>query len=79
MAELAPLPPPIETVAVYRDLPDSLRHPCEEPVWAPDDIVTDVDLLGLLNRYRLADACNAAKLEAIDRIYRMGEHQASTG
>ncbi|HVJ31991.1 MAG TPA: hypothetical protein VND94_02655 [Terriglobia bacterium] len=76
---MAPLPPVIETVAVYRELPDSLLHPCEEPAWSPGDIATDVDLLGLLNRYRLANACNMAKIEAIDRIYRMSGRQSPKG
>lgn len=74
--ELPRLPPPVETVTIYRDLPDSLRRPCDEPLWSPADIVTDVDLVGLLNQYRLANACNAAKLKAIDRIYRWNETRA---
>lgn len=76
---MVPLPPVIETVAVYRELPDSLLHPCDEPAWSPRDIVTDVDLLGLLNRYRLANTCNAAKIEAIGRIYRMSGRQSPMG
>jgi len=68
-AELPPLPPVIETVAVYRALPDSLRHPCDEPTWVAADITTDVDLLGLLNQYRQSNACNVAKIRAIDQIY----------
>jgi hypothetical protein len=75
-AELQPLPPVIETVAVYRALPDSLRHPCDEPAWVAADITTDVDLLGLLNQYRLSNACNAAKIMAIDQIY--GHAETST-
>jgi hypothetical protein len=47
-----------------------LRRPCDDPQWDPADIVTDVDLLGLLNQYRLSDSCNAAKIKAIDHIYR---------
>ncbi len=66
---LQPLPPVIRTVAVYHALPDSLRRPCDDPAWAPAEIATDVDLLGLLNQYRLSNACNAAKIRAIDRIY----------
>ena len=70
--DLQPIPPVIKTVAVYRDLPDSLRQPCDEPVWSPGDIVTDIDLLGLLNQYRLSNSCNAGKIKAIDRIYAAG-------
>lgn len=69
-ASLQPLSPVIETVAVYRDLPDSLLHPCDEPIWSPSEITTDVDLLGLLNKYRSVNACNAGKIDAIDTIYR---------
>jgi hypothetical protein len=67
---LPPLPPQIETVAVYRELPADLLHPCDEPAWSPSEIRTDVDLMGLLSRYRLANACNIEKLKAIRRIYR---------
>ena len=69
---LTPLPPVIETVAVYRDLPSELRRPCDEPRWDPAEIVTDVDLLGLLSRYRSAYVCTAAKILAIDRLYAVG-------
>jgi len=64
-----PIPPVIETVAVYRDLPVELRRPCNEPLWDPRDIVTDVDLVGLLSRYRVAYVCTAAKIIAIDHLY----------
>jgi hypothetical protein len=77
-ASLPPLPPPIETVAVYRDLPDSLLRPCDEPVWQPAEIRTDVDLMGLLSQYRLANACNTAKLKAIGRIYHAPPHDAGS-
>ncbi|HWU01074.1 MAG TPA: hypothetical protein VN229_25770 [Terriglobales bacterium] len=73
-ASLPPLPPQIETVAVYRDLPDSLLRPCDEPVWQVAEIRTDVDLMRLLSQYRLANACNSAKLKAIGRIYRGHPH-----
>lgn len=67
---LQPLPPVIKTVAVYRDLPESLRTPCDEPQWTPAEIRTDVDLMGLLAQYRQANGCNAGKIKTIDRLYR---------
>ena len=78
-ASLPTLPPQIETVAVYRELPDSLLRPCDEPAWQPAEIRTDVDLMGLLSRYRLANACNTAKLKAIGRIYRSHPHGIDSG
>ena len=77
-ASLPPLPPQIETVAVYRELPDSLLRPCDEPVWQPSEIRTDIDLVGLLSQYRLANACNTAKLKAIERVYRTDPHHVDS-
>ena len=66
----APIPTAIETVTVYRDLPDSLLAPCAKPRWSPAEIETDVDLLGLAAR--LADALDrcAGQVEAIRGVYR---------
>lgn len=74
---LQPLPPVIKTVTVYRDLPDSLRRPCDDPQWTPADIKTDVDLMGLLSQYKAAYECNAGKIKAIDNIYRGKNESAS--
>ena len=66
----APLPPPVETVTVYRDLPDSLLAPCAKPNWNPAEIETDVDLLGLTARMQDAlDRC-AGQVEGIRAVYR---------
>ena len=66
----APIPPAIETVTVYRDLPDTLLAPCAKPAWTAAEIETDVDLLGLTAR--LADALDrcADQLEGIRAVYR---------
>ena len=66
----APIPPAIETVTVYRDLPDALLAPCDKPRWDPEDITTDVDLLGLTARMTDAlDRC-ADRVDSIREIYR---------
>jgi hypothetical protein len=66
----APIPPAIETVTVYRDLPDSLLAPCVKPAWNPAEIETDVDLLGLTARMSAAlDRC-ADQLDGIRDVYR---------
>ena len=66
----APIPPSVETVTVYRDLPDGLLAPCAKPHWTPAEIETDVDLLGLTAR--MADALDrcADQLDAIRAVYR---------
>lgn len=66
----APLPPPVETVTVYRDLPDSLLAPCVKPRWDPAEIETDVDLLGLTARMSAALESCADQVEAIRAVYR---------
>ena len=66
----APIPPAIETVTVYRDLPDSLLAPCTKPSWNPAEIETDVDLLGLTVRISNAlDRC-ADQVDGIRAVYR---------
>lgn len=66
----APIPPAIETVTVYRDLPDTLLAPCAKPQWNPAEIETDIDLLGLTARIDNAlDRC-ADQLDAIRAVYR---------
>jgi hypothetical protein len=66
----APIPPAVETVTVYRDLPDALLAPCAKPHWNPAKIETDIDLLGLTAR--MSDALNrcADQLDAIRAVYR---------
>ena len=66
----APIPPAIETVTVYRALPDTLLASCAKPRWNPAEIETDVDLLGLTARLRDAlDRC-ADQVDAIRVLYR---------
>jgi hypothetical protein len=66
----APIPPAIETVTVYRDLPDTLLAPCAKPQWNPAEIETDVDLLGLTARISDAlDRC-ADQVDGIRAVYR---------
>ena len=68
--QAAPIPPAVETVTVYRDLPDALLAPCAKPQWIPAEIETDVDLLGLTARIRDAlDRC-AGQVDAIRAVYR---------
>lgn len=68
----APIPPAVETVTVYRDLPDALLAPCAKPHWNPVEIETDIDLLGLTARIQDAlDRC-ADQLDAIRAVYREG-------
>jgi hypothetical protein len=70
----ASIPPAIETVTVYRDLPDSLLAPCSKPIWDPAEIETDVDLLGLTARISGAlDRC-ADQVDAIRAVYDKGVH-----
>ena len=65
----APIPPAVETVTVYRALPDALLAPCAKPVWNAAEIETDVDLLGLAARMSDAlDRC-ADQVEGIRAIY----------
>jgi hypothetical protein len=74
----APIPPAIETVTVYRDLPDTLLMPCEKPRWDPAEILTDVDLLGLTARLNDAlDRC-ADQVDGIRSVYRKAGAPAST-
>ena len=66
----APIPPAVETVTVYRDLPDTLLTPCAKPRWDPAEIETDVDLLGLTARMSDAlDRC-AEQVDGIRAVYR---------
>ena len=66
----APVPPAVETVTVYRALPDGLLAPCEKPRWDPAEIQTDVDLMGLTARIGSAlDRC-ADQVDGIRKIYR---------
>jgi hypothetical protein len=70
----APIPPAIETVTVYRDLPDTLLSPCGKPRWDPAEIATDVDLLGLTARMSDAlDRC-ADQVDGIRAVYRLPVH-----
>ena len=65
----APIPLTVETVTVYRDLPDALLAPCAKPHWNPAEIETDIDLLGLTARIQDAlDRC-ADQLDAIRAVY----------
>jgi len=65
----APIPPAVETVIIYRELPDTLLAPCTKPVWTPAEIETDVDLLGLTARVSAAlDRC-ADQVDGIRAIY----------
>ena len=67
----APIPPTIETVTVYRGLPDALLTPCDKPFWDPAEIETDIDLLGLTARMTDAlDRC-ADQVNSIREIYRL--------
>lgn len=66
----APIPPAVETVTIYRDLPDSLLAPCAKPDWHPAEIETDVDLLGLTARLQAAlDRC-AEQVDGIRAVHR---------
>ena len=66
----APIPSAVETVTVYRDLPDALLAPCARPQVNAVEIETDVDLLGLAARMSAAlDRC-ADQVDAIRAIYR---------
>lgn len=66
----APIPPAVETVTIYRDLPDALLAPCGKPHWQPAEIRTDVDLLGLTARMAAAlDRC-ADQVDGIRQVYR---------
>jgi len=68
----APIPAAVETVTVYRDLPDTLLAPCAKPHWDPAEIETDVDLLGLTARMSDAlDRC-ADQVDGIRTVYRLG-------
>ena len=65
----AAIPPAIETVTVYRDLPDTLLAACTKPHWNPAEIETDVDLLGLTARMSTAlDRC-ADQVDGIRAVY----------
>ena len=66
--QLAPLPPAVRTVTVYKPLDKSLTMPCDDPMWSPDDIQTDVDLMGLYRQQKATSDCNAGKLRAIDKL-----------
>ena len=66
----APIPPAVETVTVYRDLPDPLLAPCAKPHWNPTEIETDIDLLGLTARIQDALERCADQLDAIRAVYR---------
>jgi len=66
----APIPPAVETVTVYRDLPDALLAPCAKPRWDPAEIQTDVDLLGLTARMNAALQSCADQLDGIRAVYR---------
>lgn len=66
----APIPPAVETVTIYRDLPDTLLAPCAKPRWDPVAIETDIDLLGLTARIGDAlDRC-ADQVDSIRAVYR---------
>jgi hypothetical protein len=70
----APIPPAIETITVYRDLPEMLLAPCMKPEWDPAEIETDIDLLGLTARMTDAlDRC-ADQVDGIRAVYRMSVH-----
>ena len=70
----APVPPAVETVTVYRELPDSLLAPCAKPSWTPAEIETDIDLLGLTARFSDAlDRC-AGQVDGIRAVYRQAVH-----
>ena len=66
----APVPPAVETVPVYRDLPDALLAPCAKPHWDPAEIRTDVDLLGLTARMNAALESCADQVDSIRKVYR---------
>ena len=70
----APIPPALETVTVYRDLPATLLAPCVKPQWIPAEIETDVDLLGLTARMSDALARCADQVDGIREIYRRPAH-----
>ena len=65
----APIPPAIETVTVYRDLPETLLAPCVKPRWNPAAIETDVDLLGLTARISDALERCADQVDGIRAVY----------
>ena len=70
----APIPLAVETVTVYRDLPDALLAPCAKPSWDPAEIATDIDLLGLTARISDAlDRC-ADQVDGIREVYRLPVH-----
>ena len=66
----ASIPPAVEAVTVYRDLPDALLAPCAKPHWNPTEIETDIDLLGLTARMEDALERCADQLDAIRAVYR---------
>lgn len=74
--QLAPLPPVIRTVTVYRALDKSLTTPCEEPMEDPASIQTDVDLMGSRMQWMTTSDCNARKLKAIDKLQGTGAKAA---
>ena len=63
--ELQPIPPEVIEVPVYRELPAGSTDPCPEPHGVADEVVTDVDLTGLLAQWIVTARCNARKLKAI--------------
>jgi hypothetical protein len=65
----APIPPAVETVTVYRDLPEPLLAPCTRPQWNAAEIETDVDLLGLTARVSDALERCADQVDAIRAVY----------
>jgi hypothetical protein len=74
----APIPPAVETVTVYRELPDTLLAPCQKVPVRPEVVTTDVDLMGLLNRALDAlDRC-ADQVDAIRNVYRSADRADQT-
>jgi hypothetical protein len=65
----APIPPATRTVAVYRDLPETLTARCRRPQWDDAEIQTDVDLLGLANRINAALQDCAEQIDGIRQAY----------
>jgi hypothetical protein len=63
--KLAPIPPVVVKVPVTPELPADATTPCAVPQVDAADIVTDVDLAGLVARWRVTALCNGRKLEAI--------------
>ncbi len=55
-------------MTVYRALDKGLTTPCDAPLWFPEDIRTDVDLMGLMRQYQAANDCNVKKLKTIDQL-----------